>query len=59
MGLVDLRDKKKSLSKFAYVSRVQAFMNTAAAQKVAASYAKRFRKTCKEVVERKGAASDA
>ena len=59
MDLADLRKKRKPLSKFAYQSRVKSVMNSVAAQTVAVNYAKRLRKTCKEVVKRKGAASDA
>ena len=59
MDLPDLRKKRKPFSKFAYQSRVKSVLNSAAAQKVAVNYAKRLRKTCKEVVKRKEPAGDA
>ena len=59
MDLADLRKERKPFSKFAYQSRVKSILISAAAQKVAINYAKRLRKTCKEVLDRKGAASDA
>ena len=59
MDLADLRKKSKPLSKFAYQSRVKSVLNSVAAQKAAVNYAKRLRKTCKDVVTRNGAASDA
>ena len=58
-GGLALRKERKPFSKFAYQSRVKSVLNSAAAQKVAVNYAKRLRKTCKEVVKRKGAAGDA
>ena len=59
MDLADLRKKRKPLGKVAYHARLKSVLNSVAAQKVAKNFANRLRKTCREVVERKGAASDA
>ena len=59
MDLADLRKKRKPLGKVAYHARLKAVINSVAAQKVAKKFANRLRKTCREVVDRKGAASDA
>ena len=56
MDMADLRVKKKPLTKFAYKQRVKAVLGTNAAKNVASNIAKGFRKTCKDVVKRKGAA---
>ena len=56
LDLADARAKKRSLDKAAYRRRVQAVCSSARANAVAASIAKRFRKTCEEVVRVKGAA---
>ena len=58
MDLADLRAKRPVLGKTAYTARVKRVIRTQKAQSVAKSYAARFRKTCKQVVERKGAAAD-
>ena len=59
MDLADLRKKRKPLGKVAYHARLKSVLNSVAAQKVAKNFANRLRKTCREVVDRKGAASDA
>ena len=58
MDLADLRAKRPTLGKTAYIARVKGVMRSQKAQAVAKKYAARFRKTCKQVVERKGAAAD-
>ena len=58
MDLADLRKKHPPLDKAAYVARMKGIMRSQKAQRVAQSYAARFRKTCKQVVERDGAAAD-
>ena len=50
----DMRKKRKPFGKTAYISRVQTVMKSQRAQRVASSYAGRFRKTCQQVVDRKG-----
>ena len=59
MDLADLKKKRKALGQTAYQARAKSVINSMAAQRVAKNFAKRLRKTCKEVVQRKGAASDA
>ena len=57
---LDLKDavaKKPTLGKAAYISRVRRLVKTKAAQTVAANCAKSLRKVCREVVQKKGAAS--
>ena len=58
MDLDDLRKKKPLLGKAAYVVRVKGIMRTRKAQLVAKAFASRLRKTCQQVVDRKGAAAD-
>ena len=58
MDLADFRNKRTPLNKAAYITRVNGVMRSHNAQTVAKSYAARFRKTCKQVVERGGAAAD-
>ena len=58
MDLADFRNKHPPLNKAAYITRVKGVMRSHKAQTVARSYAARFRKTCKQVVERGGAAAD-
>ena len=58
MDLADLRAKRPTLGKTVYIARVKGVMRSQKAQAVAKKYAARFRKTCKQVVERKGAAAD-
>ena len=58
MDLEDLRLKRTILSKPEYISRVKRVLKTQKAQNVAKSYARRFRKTCQQVVDRGGAAAD-
>ena len=58
MDLADFRNKRTPLNKAAYITRVKGVMNSHKAQTVARSCAARFRKTCKQVVERGGAAAD-
>ena len=57
--LADFRNKRTPLNKAAYITRVKGVMRSHKAQTVARSRgAARFRKTCKQVVERGGAAAD-
>ena len=58
MDLVDLRKKRRPLGKTAYTVRVKSVMRTQRAQTVAKGFAKAFRKACRQVVSRKGAAAD-
>ena len=58
MDLPDFRNKRTPLNKAAYITRVKGVMRSHKAQSVARSCAARFRKTCKQVVERGGAAAD-
>lgn len=55
--LQDLRFGMPPLDRTAYRARVRALCRTARAQRVAASCAKGLKKTCKEVVLKKGAAA--
>ena len=59
MDLADLRKKRKPLGKVAYPARLKSVLNSVAAQKAAKNFANRLRKTCREVMDWKGAASDA
>ena len=57
---LDLKDalaKRRPLSKIAYKQRVRAVCSTQTAQKVARNIANSLRKTCREVVQKKGAAT--
>ena len=54
----DLRLKRPPLSRMAYTARVKSVIKSQKAQAVASSYAGRFRRTCQEVVDRKGGAAD-
>ena len=58
MDLADLRLKRRPLGKLAYTTRVKKVIKSQKAQEVARNYAKRLRKTCQQVVDRKGAAAD-
>ena len=58
MDLADFRNNHPPLNKAAYITRVKGVMRSHKAQTVARSCAARFRKTCKQVVERGGAAAD-
>ena len=58
MDLEDLRKKRPTLDKAAYTARVKSVMRSQRAQTVAKRYAAKFRKTCQQVVDRKGAAAD-
>ena len=58
MDLEDLRKRRPPLGKTAYIARVKSIMHSQKAQKVAKNYAVKFRKTCQQVVARKGAAAD-
>ena len=55
--LADLRMKRPPLGKTAYIQRVKTLFRSAKAQGVAKNLARRFRKTCKEVLEKKGGAA--
>ena len=58
MDLDDLRKKRRPLGKVACTARVKQVLKTKKAQTVAKNVAGRFRKACKQVVERGGAAAD-
>ena len=58
MDLADLRCKRPPLTKAAYTARLKGIMRSQKAQAVAKSYAGRFRKTCKQVVDRGGVGAD-
>ena len=58
LDLNDMRKKRKPLGKTAYTARVKSVMKSQKAQAVAKSFAGRLRKTCQEVVDRKGCAAD-
>ena len=58
MDLEDLRKKRRLLDRTAYVARVKGALKSAKAQTVAKNVAGRFRKSCKQVVDRNGAAAD-
>ena len=58
MDLADLRSKRPPLGKAAYTARLKGVLRSQKAQAVAKSYAARFRKTCKHVVDRGGAGAD-
>ena len=55
--LQDLRDKKPTLCKHRYLARVRHVLRTRKAQRVACNIAMSFKKTCLEVVAKKGAAA--
>ena len=55
--LADLRMKRPPLGKTAYIQRVNTLFRSAKAQGVAKNMARRFWKTCKEVLEKKGGAA--
>ena len=57
LDLADLRRKRKPLEKSAYVARVRSVLKSQKAKTVAANIAKSLRKTCREVITKKGAAS--
>ena len=58
MDLADLRTKRPPLDKAAYIARVKGIMRSKKAQTVAKGYAARLRKTCKQIVDRRGAGAD-
>ena len=51
------KQKKAALTKAQYIARVGQVLQTTKAQQVAARIAAGFRKTCKEVDDKKGAAA--
>ena len=55
--LADLRAGRPVVGKTAYKARVRQLMKTKRAQGVASRVVKGFRKTCKEVLRKKGAAA--
>ena len=55
--LQDYKQKKAALTKAQYIARVGQVLQTTKAQQVAARIAAGFRKTCKEVDDKKGAAA--
>ena len=58
MDLEDLRKKRRPLGKTTYIARVKRVLKSAKAQAVAQNSAGRFRKACKQVADRSGAAAD-
>ena len=58
MDLADLRHKRKPLGKTVYKLRVKRVTQSLAAQRVASRFATKLRGSCKQVVDRKGAAAD-
>ena len=58
MDLEDMRKKRRLLGKTAYTARVKGVLKSARAQTVAKNVAGRFRKACKQVVDRNGAVAD-
>ena len=56
MDLADAVSKKPVLGKMAYRARVVRVIKTKKAQQTAINIAKSFRKTCKRIVECRGAA---
>ena len=58
MDLKDLRDKNRPLGKTAYTMRAKRVIKSQKAQTVAKNIAGRFRKACKQVSDRRGAAAD-
>ena len=57
LDLEDLRQKRRPLAKTAYVARVRSVCRSAKAQTVAGNCAKSLRKTCLQVIEKRGAGS--
>ena len=57
MDLADLNRKRVPLGKTAYVARVRAVCRSQKAKLVASNCTKSLRKTCLEVIKKKGAAS--
>ena len=55
--LQDYKQKKACLTKPQYVARAQQVLQTTKAKRVASNIACGFRKTCKEVADKKGAAA--
>ena len=55
--LEDIRQKRPVLGKMAYIQRVKVLFRSKKAQDVAKQYAKKLKSTCKEIVNRKGAAA--
>jgi len=55
LDLADVRARRRPLSKAAYVRRVQSVIRSQKAQTVGANIAKSLRKTCLEVLKKKGA----
>ena len=58
MDLADLKKKRAPLGKAAYTMRVKGVIKSRKAQTVAKNIAGRFRKSCQQVVDRRGAAAD-
>ena len=58
MDMADMRKKRRPLGKTADTVRVKSVMRSQRAHTVAKGFAKTLRKTCKQVVYRKGAAAD-
>ena len=57
MDLADCVAKRPGLSKQQYIARVSKVIKTQKAQRVAKNTASRFRKICREVLRKKGAAA--
>ena len=58
MDLADLQAVRRAMGRVAYTARVKRVLRSKKAQDVAAADARSLRKVCKQIVKRKGAASD-
>ena len=57
MDLSDAVKKKRPLNKFAYRERIKRVLKSPKAQQVAATQAKTYRRVCRMVIKKKGAAT--
>ena len=57
LDLADLKKKKRPLSKTAYIARVRTVCRSQKAQVVASNLARSLKKTCREVIQKKGASA--
>jgi septum formation topological specificity factor MinE len=57
MDMADLRAKRPAIQRTALKARVQALLRTDKARTVAAATFKTLRKTCAEVIQKRGAAA--
>jgi len=58
MDLLDLKKKRPTLGRTAYVQRVKSVVRTEKAQHAAKAFARKLRSSCKQVLDRRGAAAD-